>query len=177
MWIDGWGMSWIFAFSESPSPRPPAPSATVAAVATISANAIVAAAEVWLEIPAAAASSSPGRRVAVILAAVVSWCGLVITTPARIWPRSCSLNCPASAAGAVAGIGVTVLSLSPGGGHDLPDGWTGSEIQATFAAVSAFSRFSPGPQISSIPSTIVYLGKFDLSSSRTRFRSFSRILT
>jgi hypothetical protein len=99
------------SFSESPSPRPPAPAAPVAADAAISASAKISAAEVRLVIPAAAVSSSPSRRVAVKLAAVVSWCGLVITTPA--------LLSPTSAAVAVAEIGVAVLSLPFGGGSHL----------------------------------------------------------
>jgi hypothetical protein len=106
-------------FSESPSPRPPAPAAPVAAVAAISASAKISAAEVRLVIPAAAVSSSPSRRVAVKLAAVVSWWGLVIATPAWIGPRSCALLSPTSAAVAVAGMGVAVLSLPSGGGSHL----------------------------------------------------------
>jgi len=98
------------------------PAAPVAAVAALTASAEISAAGVRLVVPAAdaAVTSSPSRRVAVKMAAIVSWLGLVMAAPARVGPCSCALLCPTSAAAGVAGIRVAVFSLPSQGGCHLP---------------------------------------------------------
>jgi hypothetical protein len=111
---------------KSPSAPPPAPPGTIAAIAAVSATAIFANDEIWLEVwlevsTAAAAVTSPlGSCVAVVVSAVVSRCGLVVTTPARVGPRTCALLGSAPAAGSFAGVRITVFALSTSRGCQLP---------------------------------------------------------
>ncbi len=159
-----------------PPPRRPPPVAATATTTTAgSAYAEIISTRIWLEMHAAV-TPAPRRLLTAVLPVVAAWCRLVGGAPPRRRPGACTLLSAVPAAATVTDVTRSrlVSLFRPEGAASFPDGamassrlsailakvcpdgWTGSVIQATLAADSAFSKLKPAPQISS-KLEIIYL--------------------